>query len=54
MHCVHIVDFDVLSIVEFIVVTTTLGGPVKGVRVLVIVCKFVVVCTLLTMLEQLN
>lgn len=43
MHCVHIVDVDVLSIVEFMIVTTTLGGPVKGIVVLVIVCNFVVV-----------
>lgn len=43
MHFVHIVDVDVLRIVDIICVTTTLGGPVNGVMVLVTGCNLVVV-----------
>lgn len=43
MHFVHIVDVDVLRIVEMVVATTTLGVPITGVIVLVTRCAFVVV-----------
>jgi len=54
MQFVHIVDVDVLRIVESTVATTFIGEPFEGVIVLVTGWDIVVVCTLLVMLERLK